>query len=230
MSDVLVGSWSTRRGTGAAYREDPIDWPNAVVYRLPEDQRRAAQQVPEYGRSGQLTEGSHRCLAWLRRGMVRAGAKGWDTGMVNAWASQPYLKRLGARPVQRGEQILPGDIVVYRPGRAHGNVGHIGIALGPGEARTYIPQQRGSPARPERRSLARDLAIKPPVPLVDPLALALGQPTIVSPASAWDFIRSNRQPPLQPQERGVLSAMSRFIPEIAPLLKFAETGDYSELL
>jgi hypothetical protein len=223
----LVGSWSTRDGV-AAYREDPFDAANGIIIRLPEDQRRAATQVPEMGKRGQLTEGPHHCALWVRRGMVRAGVKSWDWTMGNAWDMRNSIFKMGGRPLQQGEQVLPGDIVVYRPGRAHSKFGHIGIALGPGEARAYIPQERGSPARPERRSLSRDLTIKPPIPMVDPLALALGQPTIVTPEGAWDYIRSLRQPPLQPQERQVLFAMSTLFPGIAPLLQFAETGKFPE--
>lgn len=217
-----------------AYREVPIDFnaPNMRVWAPPsEEAARRSLRALEFGRTGQITDGRHRCSAWWQRASIKAGVPGVWLGMGNA--NQVNLSKGGWKVRKPGEPIRPGDVVQYLGGYGHSREGHIGIALGGGEAKSYYPQHpTGSkPADSNfRRMNPGVLATRKPmlVPEEDPLDELLRIRALDSHDGVWEAIKASRPPGLSMPERNLLMMASARIPQITTLLKLIDTGQFPE--
>jgi hypothetical protein len=230
---VSILSWETYAPGRAHINEKPVNFDRPVQFwSPPEDQRAASLRSMGYLQRGEIAlPPAGYCSSAVQRAGAKGGIRGFtDGGMGHAWSGDPNtristrLKQIGYTPTSTPR---PGDIAIYTDGRN----GHIGWVTQGGQARSYSPQGREQAGSLLRGHASGLFVSRQPTayPLVDPLALALGQPTVVTPEMTWDFIRSARQPGLSEQERSVLASMSNAIPEVGALVQFVETGELPEL-
>jgi len=233
---VSILSWESFARGQAHINEKPVNFDRPVQFWAPpEDQRPASLKSMGYLQRGEIAlPAAGHCSSAVQRAGAKGGIRGFtDGGMGNAWDSDPDL-RLGGRLKKIGYTLTstprPGDIAIYTDGR-NGHVGWVTQGGQAQQARAFVPQAREPAGSPLKRTASGLLVSRQPTayPLVDPLALALGQQTIVSPESAWGFIRSMRQPSLSQQERSLLSAMMPSMPELGPLMRFVETRELPEI-